>query len=255
MGNTSSTINVGSPTVTTFSSLSTDSPDSITNPSTNVNVPILRCVDKPSSSLPSKIITFTEDFLRASVGFRRVDTIKSKLSNLYQHTVLLDPAPADAILDPGELSNIKKSPHNTTPVVRPQAFGDVLHMDIVFGPDIAIGNVHYGLLFTDRFSRMTYIYPLQNLTSDIKKQLETFFSHLGFLPKRLITDFDTKLIGGKAREYLNSLLIHTNAAPAYHQDKNGLAERHWQTLVAMARSWLASAELPSSFWFYAVKCS
>jgi hypothetical protein len=78
LGNTSFTINVGSPTVTTFSSLSTDSPDSITNPSTNVNVPILRCVDKPSSSLPSKIITFTEDFLRASVGFRRVDTIKSK---------------------------------------------------------------------------------------------------------------------------------------------------------------------------------
>jgi len=58
---------------------------------------------------------------------------------------------------------------------------------------------------------MTYIYPLQNLTSDIKKQLETFFSHLGCLPKRLITDFDTKLIGGKAREYLNGLLIHTNA--------------------------------------------
>jgi len=85
--------------------------------------------------------------------------------------------------------------------------------------------------------------------------LETFFSHLGFLPKCLITDFDTKLIGGKARENLNSLLIHTNAAPAYRQDKNGLVERHWQTLVAMARSWLASAELPSSFWFYAVKCA
>jgi len=252
LDDTSSTINVECPNVSTFSSLLPDPPSFITNPSTNVNAPILRCVDKPSSSLPSKI-TFTEDFLRASVGFRRVDTIKSKLSTLYQHTVLLDSAPADAILDPGELSNIRKSPRNTTPLVRPQAFGDVIHMDIVFGPDIAIGNVHYGLIFTDRFSRMTYIYPLQNLTSDIKKQLETFFSHLGCLPKRLITDFDTKLIGGKAREYLNGLLIHTNAAPAYRQDKNGLAERHWQTLVAMARSWLASAELPGSFWFYAVK--
>jgi hypothetical protein len=40
-------------------------------------------------------------------------------------------------------------------------------MDIVFGPDIAVGNIHYGLLFTDRYSRMTYLYPLQNLTSDI----------------------------------------------------------------------------------------
>jgi hypothetical protein len=69
----------------------------------------------------------------------------------------------------------------------------------------------------------------------------------------LITDFDTKLIGGKARDYLNSLLIHTNSAPAYRHDKNGLAERHWQTLIAMARSWLASAELPGSFWFFAAR--
>jgi hypothetical protein len=61
-----------------------------------------------------------------------------------------------------------------------------------------------------------------------------------------------KLIRGKAQEYLNSLFIHVNAAPSYHQDKNGLVECHWQTMVTMARNWLASAELPSSFWFYAI---
>jgi len=94
---------------------------------------------------------------------------------------------------------------------------------------------------------MTYIYPLQNLQSDIQKQMETFFSHIGVIPYCIITDFDLKLIGGRARAYLNSLLVHVNAAPAYHQDKNGLAERHWQTMVTMARNWLASAELPSSF--------
>jgi hypothetical protein len=79
--------------------------------------------------------------------------------------------------------------------------------------------------------------------------LEAFFAYLGFCPKWLISDFDTKLIGGKAREYLNSLNIHVNAAPANCQDKNGLAEQHWQTLIAMARNWLASAELPASFGF------
>jgi hypothetical protein len=100
-------------------------------------------------------------------------------------------------------------------------------MDIVFGPDISIGNIHYRLLFADRFSRMSYIYPLQNLTTDIKKQKESFFAHIDFIPKRLISDFDLKLIRGKAREYLNSLLIHVNAAPSHRQDKNGLVERHW----------------------------
>ena len=43
-----------------------------------------------------------------------------------------------------------------------------------------------------------------------------------------------------------------NAAPAYRQDKNGLAERHWQTMVSMARNCLSSTELLSSFWFYTV---
>lgn len=116
----------------------------------------------------------------------------------------------------------------------------MVHVDIVFGPEVSLGNVHYGLLFSDRYSRMSYIYPLRNLTADICKQLEAFFAHLGTTPKRLISDFDMKLIGGKAREYLNSLKIHVNAAPAHRQDKNGLVERHWQTIVAMARNWLAS---------------
>lgn len=66
-------------------------------------------------------------------------------------------------------------------------------------------------------------------------------------------DFDTKLIGGKGRKYLHSLLIHVNAAPSNCQDRNGLAEQHWQTMTSMACDWLASAELPAKFWFYAVK--
>jgi len=183
----------------------------------------------------------TEDLIRASVGFWRIDSIKQHLSHLYQDTISLDSSPPDAILDMGDMATLKQSSRNTHPVPCPNHFGDMIHMDIVFGTDISIGNVHYGLYFMDRYSRMTYIYPLQNLTSDIRKQ------------KRLISDFDMKLIGGSARDHLNSLHIHCNAAPAHRQDCNGLAEQHWQTIIAMARNWLASAELPASFWFYSVK--
>jgi hypothetical protein len=121
-------------------------------------------------------------------------------------------------------------------------------MDTIFGPEIALGNIHYGLLFMDCYSRINYLYPLQNLTTGISKQLQAFFAHIGNPPSRFIMDFDLKLIGGKACEYLNSLLIHVNAAPALRQDKNGLVDCHWQTMVLMARNWLASAELPSTFW-------
>ena len=214
--------------------------------------PIIRSVDKPSTSLP-KQVSMTEDHLRACVGYRRIDTLKKNLASLYQPTITLDHTPPDAILDPGFYATLRKKDRSTAPVQRPEKFGDVFHIDIVFGPDISIGNVHYGLICVDRFSRMTYVYPLHNLTGDIQKQLECFFAHLGMVPKRIITDFDLKLIGGSACRYLNSLLVHVNAAPSYRQDKNGLAERHWQTLISMTRNWLASAELPSSFWFYAVR--
>ena len=194
-----------------------------TEESSNIQVPILRCVNKVSSSLPSRI-TMNEDYIRACIGFRHIDTIKRHLSSLYQDSVKLDGSPADAVLDQGDLATVRKTPRNTVPVPRSLNFGDVIHMDIVFGPEVALANVHYGLLFTDRHSRMTYIYPLHNLTTDIPKQLDAFFAHLGFSPKRLITDFDLKLIGGKARDHLNKLHIHVNAAPASRQDRNGLAE-------------------------------
>jgi hypothetical protein len=110
---------------------------------------------------------------------------------------------------------IRKKARNMTPVSHPSQFADVMHMDMIFGQEIAIGNVHYGLLFTDCYSRMTCMYPLHNLTMDIPRQHEAFFAHIGIIPKCLISDFDLKLIGGKAREYLNSLLVHINAAPSY----------------------------------------
>jgi hypothetical protein len=220
---------------------------SIHEPSdTSIHVPIIRSVDKVSSSLPSKIL-MSEDFIRSSVGFRRIDTMRKHFSSLYSNNIMFDNTPADAFIDAGDLATLRKKDRNTVPVSRPLRFADVIHIDIVFGPEVSIGNIHYGLLFTDRFSRMTYIYPLHNLTTDIKKQMESFFAHIGVIPKRIVSDFDTKLIGGQAREYLNSLLIHVNAAPSNRQDKNGLVERHWQTMVSMARNWLASAELPSSF--------
>ncbi len=138
-------------------------------PSEPVYSPIIRSVDKPSSSIP-QVLTFSEDLLRASVGFRRIDSMKQYLHDLYQHTIRLDSSPADAVLDAGNYATLCKKNRNTTPVKCPMSFGDVIHMDIVFGPEVALTNTHYGLIFTDRYSQMTYMYPLQNLTMDIIKQ-------------------------------------------------------------------------------------
>jgi len=80
--------------------------DPVTNSSSQIPVPILRCVDKPFSSLPSRI-TFTEDFVRASVGFRRIDSIKANLQEIYQDTISFDTLPPDAVLDSGDFSSLQ----------------------------------------------------------------------------------------------------------------------------------------------------
>jgi hypothetical protein len=59
--------------------------------------------------------------------------------------------------------------------------------------------------------------------------MESFFAHLGIFLKQLVSDLDTKLIGGKAHKHLNSLDIHVNAAPTNHQDKM-VWQKQWQTL-------------------------
>ena len=85
----------------------TSEPSPVTNSSSTMNAPILRCVDKCSSSRPS-CITFSEDFIRSSVGYHRFDTIKHHLKALYQDTVKLDSTPPDAVLDMGDLATIRK---------------------------------------------------------------------------------------------------------------------------------------------------
>jgi len=132
-----------------------------------IHIPIIRSIYKVSFSLPNKI-AMSEDYIRSSVGFHPIDTLKRQFSNLYTNNVTMDATPLDALLDAGGLETMGKKDRNTQPVSRPLHFGDIFHIDIGFGPEVSIGNIHYGLLFTDRFSRMTYIYPLQNLTTDIK---------------------------------------------------------------------------------------
>jgi len=105
----------------------------------------------------------SEDYLRTCVEFWRIDTLRKHFNDLYQTTLRFDSTPADAVFNDGDLATLHKKDQNTTPVPRSKQFGDVIHMDIIFGHNVAIGNIHYGLMFTDRYSCMTYLYPLQNL--------------------------------------------------------------------------------------------
>ena len=43
------------------------------------------------------------------------------------------------------------------------------------------------------------------------------------------------------------------AAPPNRQDHNGLVENRWEVLTNMARAFLAEAQLPKRFWYWAIR--
>ena len=94
---------------------------------------------------------------------------------------------------------------------------------------------------------------MTSLAEDTLPSFHHLITDLGQTPRRIITDFDHKLMGKSVRNFLHEKGCILESAPPKHQHQNGLVERNWRTLVRMARSWLSSALLPSSFWFHAIK--
>ena len=91
------------------------------------------------------------------------------------------------------------------------------------------------------------------MTTSLHQAIEQFLLVCGPTPEIIRTDFDCKLIRGKVKDLFTKAGIKVEASPPYRQHQNGLVERHWQTIIAMTRNWLTSAQLPSKYWYFAVK--
>ena len=127
-------------------------------------------------------------------------------------------------------------------------------MDIGYGSCTALNGINHCLFLIDRKSRQKYTYGLTDLSGDtIVEAFKQFQTDIGMSPQRRITDCDNKLIKGSMAKHLRQEKIRITGAPAGRQNQNGLAERNWYTCVRMARSWLAAANLPPKFWYYAIK--
>ena len=115
-----------------------------------------------------------------------------ELTSLPTNDILnLDKNPS---LDPG--ASLRAAHRNKEKSPLPDNIGDVYHCDIGFGPTKAIGGVMYTLMFVDKKTRHKFVYPLQNLTSDILTQIKQFLIDVNGVCKAIRTDFDMKLNRG-----------------------------------------------------------
>ena len=84
-------------------------------------------------------------------------------------------------------------------------------------------------------------------------ELQLFKEDAGRLPHRFHSDFNRKLIGGNALQWILSNGFNIIAAPAGRQSLNGLAERTWRTIIQMTRAFITEEQVGREFWYFAVR--
>lgn len=130
---------------------------------------------------------------------------------------------------------------------------DVVHSDIIFFGETSIGGAKYGLTFIDEASGYTWVYAINDKTSD------TVLHHFRALDVLVETQFATRIKalhtdnGGEyvnlaMTEYLASRGIQHHTIAPHRHEMNGIAERCNRTAADAVRAMLIAAHLSHGYW-------
>ncbi|CAL5345664.1 unnamed protein product [Camellia sinensis] len=136
---------------------------------------------------------------------------------------------------------------------------ELIHADLC-GPmqTKSFGGSRYFLLFTDDYSRMSWVYFLENKSEAFEK-----FKHFkakvekqsGFCIKVLRTYRGGEFLSKDFDLFCEENGIQRELTTPYTPEQNGVAERKNRTVVEMARSMLQAKGLSNGFWAEAVATS
>ncbi|KAI5323652.1 hypothetical protein L3X38_032724 [Prunus dulcis] len=133
---------------------------------------------------------------------------------------------------------------------------ELVHADIC-GPTRtpSFNNKRYFILFVDDFSRMMWVYFLEQKSEafSVFKQFKAFGENeSGHNLKVLRTDRGGEFTSNEFSEYCKSNGIKRELTARYTPQQNGVAERRNRTIVEMARSMVKAKSLPNTFWAEAI---
>ncbi|CAL9025450.1 unnamed protein product [Prunus brigantina] len=125
---------------------------------------------------------------------------------------------------------------------------ELVHTDIC-GPmkSESLSGNRYFLLFTDDYSRMSWVYFIRNKSSAFEcfmkfKAMTELQS--GFKIKSLRSDRGGEFLSGEFNNYCEKFGIQRQLTMAYSPQQNGVAERKNRTIVEMAKSMLHEKAIP-----------
>ena len=133
----------------------------------------------------------------------------------------------------------------------------LIHTDVC-GPlsTQARGGFNYFVTFTDDFSRYGYVYLMKHKSEtfdrfkEFKNEVE---NQLGKSIKAIRSDRGGEYLSQEFDNYLKECGIISQLTPPGTPQWNGVSERRNRTLLDMVRSMMSQADLPISFWGYALE--
>jgi hypothetical protein len=153
----------------------------------------------------------------------------------------------------GDTVNINRGSRGG-PVTKPPCARHTINANIGYGEGVGPGGYKYCLFLVNLATRYTWVFGLTDLSGDcVVDAMRRFFVGAGGFPRRFRCDFDRCFLHGKVGQLLCSHGVKIGASPPYRHSQNGAIERNWNTAVEMGRSFLAKANLPKRYWFWAVR--
>ena len=136
-------------------------------------------------------------------------------------------------------------------------FLEIIHTDVCGPMSIeARGRYHYFHTFTDDLSRYGYIYLMKHKSETFEK-LKQFQSevenHCNNKIKFLQSDQGGEYLSYEFGNHLRKCGIVSQLTPPRTPQCNGVLERRNRTLLDMVHSMMSFADLPLSFWGYALE--
>ncbi|PRQ16261.1 putative RNA-directed DNA polymerase [Rosa chinensis] len=125
-------------------------------------------------------------------------------------------------------------------------------------PTSSVSGFRYYVLFTDEYSRFTWVYPMRR-----KNEVFTHFqslvvmiqNHFHSSIKFLQSDNGTEYVTNAFSHYCKSLGILQRFSCPHTPQQNGLAERKHQHIATMTRTLLLTSGVPHNLWVEAVLTS
>jgi transposase InsO family protein len=136
---------------------------------------------------------------------------------------------------------------------------ELIHVDLC-GPmnTESFGGRRYYFLLTDDFSRISWVYFLQNKSEafeNFRKFKALVENQSESCIKALRTDRGGEFLSNEFNHFCEENGIRRELTAPYTPEQNGVAERKNRTVVEMARSLLKAKELPNQYWAEAVATS